>query len=265
MNFQLTTGEELFMVLLLGLLLIFAVIVLIVVASIFVQIRRIQSELEDNETLSPSVPFWKKWFDNAVPTEQEEAILLDHNYDGIRELDNHLPPWWLGLFYTSIVFGILYILNYHVWQWSPLQSLEYEQEMAAAKIEIEAFQAKQADGINEQNVELLTDAAAIAKGKEIFNSNCTACHGAALEGGVGPNLTDVYWLHGGDIKSVFKVVKYGVPEKGMIAWQATLKPNDIQAVASYILSMQGTNPANAKEPQGQEFKATTDAPETASL
>ncbi|MFN4084976.1 MAG: cbb3-type cytochrome c oxidase N-terminal domain-containing protein [Spirosomataceae bacterium] len=252
MNLQLKTGEELFLVLIMGLLLIFSLVILFIVITLFIQVRHILVGVDPQAV--PSEPFWKKWFNNAVPTTQEETILLDHNYDGIRELDNHLPPWWIGLFYGTIVFGVLYLANYHFWRWSPLQDDEYSQEMAAAKIEVEKFQAKQANSISETNVTLLTDEAGISKGKEIFTANCVACHGAALEGGVGPNLTDVYWLHGGGIQDVFKVVKYGVPEKGMIAWQATLKPNEIQAVSSYILSMQGTNPANAKEPQGEEYK-----------
>jgi cytochrome c oxidase cbb3-type subunit III len=256
MNLQLKTGEELFIMLIMGLLLIFSLVILFIVLTLFVQIRQILSGAQPDTV--PSVPFWKKWLDNAVPTTQEETILLDHNYDGIRELDNHLPPWWVGLFYGTIVFGVFYIANYHFWQWSPLQDDEYQQEMAAAKIEVDKFQAKQANSISEANVTLLTDASALTKGKEIYAANCVACHGAALEGGVGPNLTDAYWLHGGGVQDIFKVLKYGVPEKGMIAWQATLKPNEMQAVSSYILSLQGSNPANPKEPQGEEYKPAAD-------
>ena len=169
MNLQLKTGEELFLVLIMGLLLIFSLVILFIVITLFIQVRHILEGVDPQAV--PSEPFWKKWFNNAVPTTQEETILLDHNYDGIRELDNHLPPWWIGLFYGTIVFGILYLANYHFWRWSPLQDDEYSQEMAAAKIEVEKFQAKQANSISETNVTLLTDEAGISKGKEIFTAN----------------------------------------------------------------------------------------------
>lgn len=105
--------------------------------------------------------------------------------------------------------------------------------------------------VDENSVVVLTDAGAIAAGKGIYDGNCASCHGVAGEGLVGPNLTDAYWLHGGGIKNVFKTIKYGVPAKGMIAWQNQLNPEAIQKVSSYIVTMQGSNPANAKAPQGE--------------
>ena len=190
---------------------------------------------------------------DAVPLDREEEVLTDHEYDGIRELDNNLPPWWKAMFYATIVFSVVYLAAFHIFDWAPLQDQEYEQEVLTAKAEIEAYLAAKGGAIDETNVELLTDEAALAEGATIYGSYCGACHGAELQGGVGPNLVDTYWLHGGDVKDVFKTIKVGVPQKGMISWEAQLSPEQIQKVSSYIISKEGSNPANAKEPQGEEF------------
>jgi cytochrome c oxidase cbb3-type subunit 3 len=189
----------------------------------------------------------------AVPVAREKEIDLGHEYDGIRELDNRLPPWWVGLFYVTLIWGFAYFVYYHVLDKGPLQEEEYAIEMALAEKEKEAYLSKAAEKVNETNVKALLSDADLSKGKQIYSTYCAACHGNAGEGGVGPNLTDKYWLHGGGIKNIFKVIKYGVPAKGMISWQTQLKPSEIQQVASYILTLQGTNPPNAKEPQGQEY------------
>jgi len=190
----------------------------------------------------------------SVPLNREKTILLDHNYDGIKELDNHLPPWWLYLFYISIVFAIVYMLNYHVFNISPLPADEYVAEMKQAEADIAAYKEKAGNSITEENVALTTAQADLDAGKAIFEKECAACHGKAGEGGVGPNLTDEFWLHGGGIKDVFSTIKYGIPEKGMISWEKKLKPNEMQNIASYILNnLQGTNPPNAKEPQGDKY------------
>lgn len=197
---------------------------------------------------------WRKMTDR-VPTEREADVMLDHNYDGIRELDNVLPPWWLWLFYGTIAWGIIYLINVHVIGVWPHQADEYAQEMAQAKADVAAFKAQFKDMVDENNVVALTDAAALNSGGSIYAANCTPCHGAQLEGkeGLGPNLTDIYWKHGGGIKNVFHTISYGVPEKGMISWKAQLKPNEIQLLASYILSKAGSNPPNAKSPEGDPW------------
>lgn len=182
--------------------------------------------------------------------ELEEELMTDHEYDGIRELDNNMPTWWIGMFYASIVFALVYIPYYHFSDAGLLQEEEYLAEMEQAKIDIEAYMEKKGGRVDETNVELLTTAKAMKNGAEIFTGKCAACHGQAGEGGVGPNLTDRYWLHGGDIKAVFASIKYGIPSKGMIAWKSQLTPAQIAETASYILSLQGSNPANAKAPQG---------------
>lgn len=198
---------------------------------------------------------------DAVPIEKEQEIMTDHEYDGIRELDNNLPPWWKYGFYLTIVVSIVYLLSYHVFQTSPLQLEEYQREMDIAALEKEAYLKSEAGNINENNVTLVTTADGINSGKNIYKDNCAACHGQAGEGTVGPNLTDEYWLHGGGVKNIFKTIKYGVPAKGMIAWQAQLTPVQIQQVSSFIVSLKGTNPPGAKEPQGDLFKED-DLPQT---
>ncbi|MEZ5173452.1 MAG: c-type cytochrome [Bacteroidia bacterium] len=140
---------------------------------------------------------------------------------------------------------------------SPLPAQEYQEQLAEAELMKKEQLQKAAANVDETNVTMLTDAAMLASGKEIYTGNCAACHGQAGEGGVGPNLTDKFWLHGGGISNVFKTIKYGVPAKGMIAWQSQLKPEAIQKVASYVLSLQGSNPANPKEPQGPEWAEET--------
>lgn len=204
-----------------------------------------------------------KTLTNATPIEKEADIMLDHDYDGIKELDNHLPPWWVAMFYGTVVFALIYFPYYHFTGTDRSQIAEYEEAMKIATAEKEAYLAKVANLVNEGNVTALTDAGTLGHGKQIFIQYCAACHGQAGEGGVGPNLTDVFWLHGGGIKNVFSTIKYGVPDKGMIAWQDQITPKDMQDVASYILTLEGTNPANPKEPQGQPWSEEGTAPEAA--
>lgn len=196
----------------------------------------------------------KKYWENPVPREKEGDITLDHNYDGIKELDNHLPPWWVNMFYLTIIWSIGYMWYYHWGGSGQNQAEEYKTEVETAKKEIAIALAGKANAVDESSVTALTDAAALSDGELTFKSVCAACHGQKGEGLVGPNFTDEYWLHGGGIKNVFKVIKYGVPDKGMIAWSSQLKPVDMQKVASYILTLKGTNPPNPKAPQGEIWK-----------
>ena len=207
---------------------------------------------------------WVKWWDKLNsfrPMKEEAKIDLGHNYDGIRELDNRLPPWWLYGFYVTIVFAGIYLWRYHVSHTAPLSGEEYTIAMQKAEVEKEAYLKKSANNVDENTVVLLTDASALAAGKNVFATNCAACHLADGGGSVGPNLTDDYWLHGGAVKDIFKTIKYGVPEKGMRSWKDDLSPVQMAQVASYIKSLKGTKPANPKEPQGSLFQES--APEGA--
>ncbi len=191
---------------------------------------------------------------DSVPVEQEKDVMLDHDYDGIKELDNNLPPWWKWGFYVTIFFGVVYLLYYHVSGVGKLQEAEYTEEVQIAAQEKAARLLASADNVNEETVVALSDAEGISKGKATFDKLCAACHRPDGGGQVGPNLTDDFWIHGGGIKNVFKTVTYGVPTKGMISWQSQLSPKQIQQVASYILTLKGTNPPGAKEPQGDIWK-----------
>ncbi len=188
---------------------------------------------------------------NLLPVDQEESNLLPHTYDGIQELNNGMPPWLKFIFSFTIVTGIAYLSYYYVFNLGFTQVEEYQNELKIAAAEIELYNKTMANSIDETNVKLaLNDKKVINEGKIIFEQNCKACHGGAGEGGVGPNLTDEYWIHGATIASIFKTIKVGVPEKGMISWQQKLRPLDIQNVSNYILSLKGTNPINGKAPQG---------------
>lgn len=197
----------------------------------------------------PKGEAWQKLL-SLQPMAQEKDLLIAHDYDGIQELDNPIPAWFMYLFYGSIIFGIGYFLNYHVFKTAPLQYAEYRNEMAQAAIEKKAFLSKAANRVDENTVKLVHDPAVIASGAAIFKSTCAPCHGDHAQGNVGPNLTDDYWLHGGKINDLFKTIKYGVLAKGMPTWEKQLSPKQISDVANYIKSLQGSNPAGAKEPQG---------------
>lgn len=189
----------------------------------------------------------------STPVEREQEIMFDHDFDGIKELDSKIPPWFSWLFILTIIFAAYYMIENHIIGSGQVMQEEYAEEVRIASLEKAAL-IKSGAFVNEETVELLTEPSALNEGKEIYQNNCIACHAADGGGIVGPNLTDDYWIHGGGIKNVFKVIKYGVVEKGMISWQTQLNPNQMQEVASYVLSLQGTNPAAPKQPEGEIWK-----------
>ncbi len=197
----------------------------------------------------------------SVPVEYEADVMLDHNYDGIRELDNQLPPWWKWGFVFTIIFAVFYLFSYHVAGTGKLSLREYADEMKQAQHDKEEQMKISANNISDANVYAFTDVHELAEGKNIFEKNCIACHGNLGQGNVGPNLTDEFWLHGGGIRNLFNTITTGVPNKGMISWKAQLAPKQIQEVASFILTLKGTNPPGAKEPQGERWmeEAKTDS------
>lgn len=227
---------------------ILIIAVLINAIKIFTRKETKESAIVDQQ------PSFFEIINASVAIEKEEDIILDHNYDGIRELDNDLPPWWKYGFYFTIVVAVIYILNYHVIGGGHLQSDEYNASMYMAKMAKEEYQKMNANNVNESSVTLLTDKAEIAKGETMYKENCFACHGKLGEGGVGPNLTDDYWLHGGGIKDIFISLKYGWPDKGMKSWQADFSPIQIHQIASYIKTLNGSKPANPKAPQGDLYR-----------
>ena len=195
----------------------------------------------------------QKWT-NAKAVEQEEEIVLDHNYDGIKELDNSLPPWWVYMFYATIIFAVVYLVRFEVMD-GDNQETEYNKAVAEAKASLDKYKETATDLVDVSTVTLLTEEKDLNRGKAIFNLNCAACHVADGGGSIGPNLVDEYWILGGGIKNVFKTVSEGGRDgKGMVAWNKTLKPIDIQKVSSYIISLQGTTPANPKKAEGEIWK-----------
>ncbi len=245
-----------------GLFLILVLLILIGIEAILSTLNKIMLyKLTDEEKAKFLVDEEKakenSWFNKTYkkllgskPIEQESEIVLDHNYDGIKELDNNLPPWWLYSFYISIIFSAIYLLRYHVFS-GPTQIDELNTELADAKLAIEEYKKTAKDLVDVNTVTLLTEPADLSAGKAVFDTNCVACHMADGGGGIGPNLVDTHWILGGDIKSVFKTISEGGRSgKGMIAWKTQLKPVEMAQVASYILSLKGTTPANPKAPEG---------------
>lgn len=223
------------------------------------QERFLNAERERISERFSGIRNWYKKLVGAKPIEEEGEIVLDHNYDGIRELDNKLPPWWLYGFYLTIIFAAVYLVRYHVFDGTK-QAMEYEIEMEEARIAIEEYKKTAKDLVDVNSVEMLTEAADLNAGKAIFDQYCVACHKSDGGGGIGPNLTDDYWILGGGIKNVFNTISEGGRDgKGMVAWKNDLKPLERAQVASYVLTFQGTTPLEPKAPEGEIWE-NPDAP-----
>lgn len=252
------------------LLLSFIAFLAVVIAILFRSLNTLM-KLERGESFAEEAKedtvdvFTKLKLTDRVPVEQESEVMLDHEYDGIRELDNNLPPWWKYMFYATIIFAVVYLFRYHITGQGQLQLEEYQAEVQAAVEQKAEMMATATEMVTEDNVVYLVDAPSLEKGAAIYKGNCATCHGQLGEGGAGPNLTDQYWIHGGSISNIFKTIKYGVPAKGMIAWQSQFSPSQIQKIASYIKSMQGSNPPGAKDPQGEIYveEVITEEPDSA--
>lgn len=221
--------------------------------------------VESEEAVVEKTSSFLQWWDNInsfKPMQEESSIDLGHDYDGIRELDNRLPPWWLYGFYITIIFAGLYLYRYHVAKSAPLSKEELTIALDQAAADKEEYLKKAANKVDENSVTYLNAPADLEAGQKIFTTICAACHLADGGGSVGPNLTDNYWIHGGGIKDIFKTIKYGYPEKGMKSWKDDYSPTQIAQLASYVKSLGGTKPAKAKEPQGVLYdeKAATAAP-----
>ena len=247
--------------------LIFAILLLVVAITLYNSLKVLY-----NERLNPT-PYQKyvetPWSEkdehiNSVdkptlwtkllglkPLSEEKDLEIPHEYDGIKELNNPIPAWFNLLFYGSLIFAVGYMYYYHIGNHGERQDDEYATEMAKADLDKQKFLAKSASSVDENSVKV--DPSEIAVGKGVYDANCVACHGDKGEGVVGPNLTDEFWLHGGSVKDIFKIVKYGVVEKGMVAWEKNMSAGDMSAVTNYIISLKGTNPPNAKEAQGEKY------------
>ncbi|MDO7171102.1 cbb3-type cytochrome c oxidase N-terminal domain-containing protein [Mariniflexile sp. AS56] len=245
------------------LFLLLVVLILIAIEAVVEALEKVMFESLDEaakarylsvQTKTPKMVSWVKRtyikMLGSKPMEAEGEIILDHNYDGIRELDNDLPPWWLYGFYASIVFAFIYMLRYHVFN-GDNQYDELQVTLEQAKVDLEEYKKTAKDLVDYNTVVVSLDVSDLSNGQKIFQSNCVACHMADGGGGIGPNLTDTHWILGGGIKNVFHTISEGGRSgKGMIAWKQSLKPSEIAQVANYILSLQGTVPANPKAPEG---------------
>lgn len=217
-------------------------------------------------TAKPKMNWWS-WFNKFKPIEQEAGLDLGHDYDGIRELNNRLPPWWLYGFYATIIIGAIYLWRYHVAHTAPLSGEEYEIAVQKGEQQKNEYLKAKGEAIDENSIAMLGQED-IEEGKKIFTNpvKCAMCHGADASGfvngspGVGPNLTDDYWIHGGDIKSVFKTIKYGIDGKGMPEWKSSLTAKQMAQLASFVKSVRGTHPAKGKAPDGQLYKEDISGP-----
>ena len=250
---------------------VIVIVLLIVVSGYMIKVlNMITRQTEEGKALklgvalAPSPGWWERFtqrMNASVPLENEKDIELDHNYDGIKELDNYLPPWWKWLFYGTIAWAAIYVVVFHFSNSLPLSIEEYKNELALAEEQAIKLKAAQPQAtIDESTLQFTHDEGVINKGKTVFTTNnCGSCH--RNDGGgnaIGPNLTDEFWLHGGDVKNVFITIKNGVVEKGMPAWGKAMSPENVRDVTFYVLSLQGTKPPAAKAAQGELFKTTSE-------
>lgn len=263
---QAMDSSQITILLILGVVLF--VIVLLLILMIYLMNFMSTILKRENPELANEPSWWDSFKERFVTGKLDEVggkaekakMMQDHSYDGITELDNFMPPWLQWVFIGTIGFAVVYFVNYTVLGNGPTGVEEYEEELRLEAIAAEYRKANMLASIDESSVVFDESSAALSAGKTIFQNNCAACHAADGGGGVGPNLTDEYWLHGGSIQEVFKVVKYGVVEKGMIPWQDQLSPEEMQQVSSFILTLVGTTPANPKEPQGELFSPSAPEP-----
>lgn len=248
--------------------LIFSIILLVVAITLYNSLKVIYNErlnptpYKKHEDVALDYEDWQKskgdklsLWDKLLslkPLSAEKDLEIPHSYDGIKELNNPIPAWFNVLFYGTLVFAVGYMYYYHIGNHGERQDDEYATEIAKADLDKQKFLAKSGSSVDENSVKI--DPSQIAVGKGIYDGNCVACHGEKGEGIVGPNLTDEFWLHGGSVKDIFKVIKYGVVEKGMVAWEKNMSAGDMSAVTNYIISLKDTKPANAKEAQGEKYE-----------
>lgn len=239
--------------------LMFMLVLNLILLGIVLYLRRLFNQLVENvriikEKDEPEVAhaFSKinSILTNAVPIEKEAKIVLEHEYDGIRELDNNLPPWWVWMFFATVIFAVGYMIHYHVIKTGDLQIAEYNKDMKQSAQDVQDYLSKMAMNVDETTATLMTEESDLAAGKSIFANNCIACHKEKGEGNIGPNLTDEYWLISNDIKILFQTIKIGTAN-GMPEHASKLNPIQIQQVASFVLSLPYTP---GKDPEGKKME-----------
>ena len=258
-------SSQLTLLVILGVIL--GVIVLLLILMIYLMSFMVSVFRKENPELAAQPTWWDEFKlkfitgkMKPVGGKEEKDLMMDHSYDGIVELDNHMPPWLANIFYITIAFAVVYFTYFSVLGLGQTQIEEYEEELRIAAVQAEERASLALSSIDETTVVFDSSAPSLASGKSIFDANCVACHASDGGGGVGPNLTDEYWIHGGSINDIFSVVKYGVVAKGMIPWQDQLSPEEMQHVSSYILTLVGNTPANPKAPEGEKYEPAIENP-----
>lgn len=250
------------------LLVIIVAVYLLRVLNILIEDAARQRAAAAGTVYVPPPSFWERFshrLNRAVPVEQEQTIELDHNYDGIKELDNHLPPWWKWLFYGTVAWSAVYLVVYHLSGSLPLSAEEYAMEVSTAEENARKFRESQPrEAIDENTLAFTNDPVSIERGRSVFmDNNCGSCH--RNDGGgntIGPNLTDEYWLHGGDARNIFATIRNGVIERGMPAWGKAMSAEDVRDVTFFVMSLQGSKPENPKAPQGEIFQMSKTGADT---
>jgi cytochrome c oxidase cbb3-type subunit 3 len=261
-SYEVINNWDLYLFLFILVLLFIVVLVLVRVLFILMGIKGKQAVegtmMEGMKTRTRS--FFQR-FNETVPIEEEDSLDLAHNYDGIRELDNKVPSWWSWAFIGCIAFSFVYMYQMFGSGSIPSQYTELAAQYEEAEKDKAAYLKLAANAIDENNVTMLKDGD-LAAGSAIYTKNCVACHGDKGQGGVGPNLTDAYWIHKGGIKEIFYSVKYGWPEKGMKSWKDEMSPQQMAQVSSFVRTLAGTQPPNPKEPQGDLYTEVADSSST---
>lgn len=185
--------------------------------------------------------------------ELDDELIPDHEYDGIKEYDNPIPPWLSLIFIGTIVWSLFYVVAINLGYIDDYYTnLEQNQE------ELALMRTRAASQTEEMSAETLQKAVGneerIAAGETLFMDNCSNCHGKKAEGLVGPNLTDKYWVHGGELTAIYQTIKNGVDGKGMPAWGPQMEQEQMVSTVAYVRSVQGTDPSGAKEPEGDKFE-----------
>ncbi len=181
-------------------------------------------------------------------------MLSNNEYKGNRKSDNKFLFWFRTILISTVIFIIIYFSYYEIIRSGFFHMQGHNMMMMRSTPVVQNEEpAKTDEVLNDNTLTVLKDKPSLERGKEIFDTNCAACHRADAGGLVGPNLTDDYWINGGGIKNIVKTIANGVPEKGMISWRGMLNRKQMQETASYIISLHGTNPANPKPPQGEKY------------
>lgn len=219
--------------------------------------NKIEPGIEAAKSKKNKLSWWAR-FNKLKPVSEEAYLDVGHDYDGIRELNNRLPPWWLYGFYVSIIFAVVYLWRFHVAHTGPSSIQEYQASVAKAELKTQEFLKEKGEAMDENSVTVLTNPTDIAVGKAIFVKSCAVCHREDGGGMVGPNLTDDYWLHGHDIKNIFKTIRYGI--NAMPQWQNTYSNKEIAQVSTYVKTLHNSKPPGAKASEGTLEKEETAAP-----